>query len=1148
MHATSPFRSRFLDYLALILVLGLCLGLPGPGHAQDTDAPIDPAALESQRKAIESDVNLGEEQKTQALTKLDEAGGLLEKAARADAQANELQQRIRKAPDEINKLKQEGTPPETFDSQQLSNWTSEQLETALTEQQAALNDLQAALAASDRELTRYLSFARNGAADLAALQTQLSELDVPEEVAKDEQGAHLTAAAERLLVLAKQRELEARASLMRLQQSNLNLLTELSQLSRDIAASKVESITAQTSMLRARITQRRKADADAALAAASEALSESGEQTRSIQQKISDLATEQTELIDRESEIDRRIEQVTRQNDEIKRDHERIQQIMELGGATAQVSTLLQKRRSLAPSPKTLTRRALDYQEAISDAALRQLTLDELLYETRGIEKQIQPLMDDMAAIPDYAEREQVRQALREAWTNYRQVLLTLWKDYTRYIGKLSALEAGTRELLASTAAYRASIDDRLLWMPSTEISPLDQPEMLLSGLQWLVAPDNIAQLLQNIPKIATQQGPALLLWLALLVITFVFRSSARQGLAETAQATQKVRTDSIRVTLRAIGHTLALILPWPLAFIGAGLLLGRIDAIDDYSAILSTGLQSVGHTLLFIGTLRHLCQTNGLARAHLSWDPVLCDHLGKTATWLLQFAAPLAFFITIGAATVPSAFVNLTTVLQTDQPGLISMGRLALITLTLLFAIAIYRVWRKKGAVMDSFAESGERSQWAQYHIIWFIPAMLIPIGLSLGALIGYFYTATFLAGKVGETVWFIILLMFFKDLLLRGLYVAQRRLRFAEALRYREEVQAQREAGDETPASGELPLDEEKIDYGRLGSQARQLVRLGYTVSMLVGFWWIWQEVIPALNVFDRIPLPVSTTKMVDGVSTEIPLTLGDVFAGLLLGGLALFAARNIPALLELTLLQRLPLSRASRYAITTLTQYIVAMIGIFITFNALGLQWSSIQWLVAALSVGLGFGLQEIVANFISGIILLFEQPIRVGDVVTVEGTTGTVSRIRIRATTIVNWERQELVIPNKSFITGTLINWTLSDTVNRIIVNVGVSYDTDTKRAMKLMKEAAVKNSRVIDDPAPLVSFEAFGDNALNLVMRAYINDLDNRLNTATELHQEILDKFRAANIEISFPQRDVHLDTNQPLELVLRRDAKALQES
>jgi potassium efflux system protein len=193
-----------------------------------------------------------------------------------------------------------------------------------------------------------------------------------------------------------------------------------------------------------------------------------------------------------------------------------------------------------------------------------------------------------------------------------------------------------------------------------------------------------------------------------------------------------------------------------------------------------------------------------------------------------------------------------------------------------------------------------------------------------------------------------------------------------------------------------------------------------------------------------------------------------------------------------------------------------------------------------LVAALSVGLGFGLQEIVANFVSGIILLFEQPIRVGDIVTVDGTTGTVSKIRIRATTIVNYDRQELVIPNKTFITGQLINWTLSDTVNRVLITVGVSYGSDTRQAMELIRQAAHEQTNVLDDPAPIITFEAFGDNSLTLNLRAYLGDLDRRLATITELHQAILDKFREADIEISFPQRDVHLTTIEPLELKLRR--------
>ena len=138
------------------------------------------------------------------------------------------------------------------------------------------------------------------------------------------------------------------------------------------------------------------------------------------------------------------------------------------------------------------------------------------------------------------------------------------------------------------------------------------------------------------------------------------------------------------------------------------------------------------------------------------------------------------------------------------------------------------------------------------------------------------------------------------------------------------------------------------------------------------------------------------------------------------------------------------------------------------------------------------------------------------------------------------TVINWERQELIISNKSFITGRLINWTLSDTVNRWLITVGVAYDSDTQKAMDLMHEAAAEHPKVLTDPAPKISFEGFGDNSLTLVMRVFLNDIDAPLPTITELDQAVLQKFRAAGLAIAFPQRDLHLDTNRPLELVLRR--------
>ena len=159
--------------------------------------------------------------------------------------------------------------------------------------------------------------------------------------------------------------------------------------------------------------------------------------------------------------------------------------------------------------------------------------------------------------------------------------------------------------------------------------------------------------------------------------------------------------------------------------------------------------------------------------------------------------------------------------------------------------------------------------------------------------------------------------------------------------------------------------------------------------------------------------------------------------------------------------------------------------------VVFGLLGVTWNKVQWLAAALTFGLGFGLQEIVANFISGLIVLFERPIRIGDFVTVGDTDGLVTKIRIRATTIRNWDGKELLVPNKEFITGRLLNWSLSDQMTRVVIVAGVAYGSDVDKAMALMREAAQEHEHVLDDPAPILSFEGFGDNSLTLLLRAYI---------------------------------------------------------
>ena len=309
---------------------------------------------------------------------------------------------------------------------------------------------------------------------------------------------------------------------------------------------------------------------------------------------------------------------------------------------------------------------------------------------------------------------------------------------------------------------------------------------------------------------------------------------------------------------------------------------------------------------------------------------------------------------------------------------------------------------------------------------------------------------------------------------------------------------------------------------------------------IAALVGLWLVWGEVLPALHIFKEVTL-WSYSVTTNGQAMIVPVTLAEAGLTILIGMITLTATLHLPAVLKIALFQHLRMGPGGQYTAITLTRYSIGGIGVMVIADILGFSWSQIQWLVAALGVGIGFGLQEIVANFISGLIILFERPIRVGDVVTVGATDGMVTRIRIRATTIRDFDGKELLVPNKEFISGHLLNWSLSDPVIRILIPVGVAYGSDVQEAMRLMLQAAQENPLILGTPSPVVTFDSFGDNSLLLTLRCFIDSVDNRVAAKSALHLAIDQKFREAEITMAFPQRDVHLDATKPLAIRVVRD-------
>jgi small-conductance mechanosensitive channel len=184
--------------------------------------------------------------------------------------------------------------------------------------------------------------------------------------------------------------------------------------------------------------------------------------------------------------------------------------------------------------------------------------------------------------------------------------------------------------------------------------------------------------------------------------------------------------------------------------------------------------------------------------------------------------------------------------------------------------------------------------------------------------------------------------------------------------------------------------------------------------------------------------------------------------------------------------------------------------------------------VAFLAGALSVGIGFGLQAIVSNFVSGLILLAERPIRVGDQIAVKDEEGFVRRISVRSTEIETFERASVIIPNSDLITGVVKNWTHANTLGRILIKVSVGYESDAEQVRDILAECAAGHAQVLKVPPPAVLLAAFGDSALQFEVYCIVGDLAARGSIKSEIQFEILKRFRAAGIEISFPRRDVRL--------------------
>ncbi len=797
------------------------------------------------------------------------------------------------------------------------------------------------------------------------------------------------------------------------------------------------------------------------------------------------------------------------------------------------------------------------------------------------IDRVVRELLDQAVLNDAEAGSAEIEAVARELAVARRDLLDALIANRDTYHDSLTGMHDTLIALREQTTAYRSFIEEHILWVRSVPGDPLPSSDDIKSAGAWAL--DTQAWRAELTPALTRlRERWASALWrTAAVLLLLACGAIARRRLRDITKNVGGYRTDSYLLTIRAVfltaiisagGPAVLWLLAWTV----------RAPEIEGVRAMaVGDGLVLAAIVWIPLALLRHTLRPSGLGVSHFRWRPQLTREIRVRLRWFTPIAVLCTFALGVLAQSE-------------SEEAYAVIGR-AVFTLGMLaMAAFIAGVLRPGGRAMAPIlARNGDGWVW-RLRYVWYAAATVLPLALAGLAWAGYFYTSLRLEARLENTLVLVLALIGVNALLARWLFIERRRVAVEEARRRR----AQAASTDPAAGKGEgAPIDTERLDLPGISTQTRQLFRAGIVITAVLGLLLIWADVTPALRMLDRVqvyptpvyldagaretpedaaavhtPTPAPSTNGNDatagsgtlqgaftdaaaagqqatetegagtpGEQEPISVTLADLGAALLVLVVTWVVFRNLPGLVEIVLLQRLPLDAGSRYALSTVLRYAIAILGVAAAFNAIEIPWSKVQWLAAALTFGLAFGLQEIFANFVSGLIILAERPFRVGDTVTVNSITGSVSRIRMRATTVTDWDLKELVIPNKTFITGEVVNWTLTDTTLRVTIPVGVSYSSDTEKVERVLREIARTHPTVLEEPKPQVLFRGFGDSTLDFELRVYIPNIESLVPTRHAMHQQIFKTFRAEGIEIAFPQRDLHIRSADPLAEMLRRD-------
>lgn len=698
-----------------------------------------------------------------------------------------------------------------------------------------------------------------------------------------------------------------------------------------------------------------------------------------------------------------------------------------------------------------------------------------------------------------------------------RNLLNSLLTGCDTQILELTKLKVANSQLEEAIKEIQEATNRYLFWV--ADVNPISLSYLLHVGhdLRRLLTLDTFNQITRALGMMLTSQEMLIPLFGAILLVSFSISSRRHYYvfLERSSNYVGKVNQDYFLLTLHNVFWSVLIAIPLPVlwATLGYGL---RHAWPYPFAVAIGDGVSATVPILWIFMISAHFAHPKGLFIVHFGWP-------------LQQVKRALRYYTLSIGMIVPLIMILITFNNYNDREFAGTLGRLCFILMCVCLSLVTSSL---KRAGLPLYLNKNGSGNNVINRSLWNL-MICAPIIAVISACLGYLATAQALLARLETSVsiWFLLLVIY--HIIRRWMLIQRRRIAFERAKQRRADMLAQRARNDESLSQSQLneaaaEIDEKVLDLDTISAQSLQLVRSILTLVVLLSVILLWSELHFAFGFLENITL-WDVTSTIQGVDSIQPITLGAVLIAVLVFIITTQMVRNLPALLELALLQHLDLTPGTGYAITTLTKYGLMLLGGLVGFSLIGIEWSKLQWLAAALGVGLGFGLQEIFANFISGLMILFEKPIRIGDTVTIRSLTGNITRINTRATTITDWDRKEIIVPNKAFITEQFVNWSLSDTVTRVVLNVPAPAGANIRQITHILVQAAYHCPLVLKTPAPEAYLVDLQQGLPLFELRMHTAEMAHRMPLRHQVHALILDSYREHGLELPFPPFQLRKD-------------------